>query len=269
MKFSLGCFKDPKDSRDIPMGLVLPVVSVPVSFDYTRAMSPVRNQADEGTCVAFASVSGVKEFQDKKEYHKLIKLSPRFLYDLCKKFDGAPSEEGTYPRIAMKVLLHYGVCHESFWPYVAQKKGHPQAGADKDALKFKIKAYARIKSQIEMKRSLLINGPFIAGVKVFESWFTKKVQNSGLIRMPKRNENPVGGHAICIVGYDDKSNIFKFKNSWGARWGSDGYGYLPYAYMKEYCRDAWSATDLIENPKALVRKLYKVVIARRHGAAAI
>ncbi|MDP3042687.1 MAG: C1 family peptidase [Candidatus Omnitrophota bacterium] len=255
MKFSLGCRKDPKDARDIPMGLVLPVVPIPVSFDFTKLMSPVRNQGNEGACVAFASVVGVKEFQDKKEYRKLISLSPRFLYNLCKKFDGIPFEEGTYPRIAMKVLLNYGVCHESFWPYVPLKKSLPRKGADKDALKFKIKAYARIKSQLEMKRSLLVNGPFLAGVKVYKSWFNKSVEKSGFIPMPKRNEQLMGGHAICIVGYDDKFRIFKFKNSWGAKWADKGYGYLPYAYMQKYCSDAWSATDLIEDAKAFVKKL--------------
>lgn len=253
MQYSFGCLKDPLDPRDIPMGLVLPAVPTPVSFDFTKSMSPVRNQGSEGTCVAFASVSGVKEFQDKKEYRKFIRLSPRFLYSLCKKFDGAPFEEGTYPRIAMKILLNYGVCHELFWPYVAGEKGAPRNGADKDALKFKIKAYARLESQLEMKRSLLVNGPFLAGVKVFKSWFNKKVERSGLIPMPKRNEELMGGHAICIVGYDDKFKIFKFKNSWGAVWADGGYGYLPYAYMEKYSSDAWSATDLIENPKALVK----------------
>ncbi|PIQ90071.1 MAG: hypothetical protein COV71_06450 [Candidatus Omnitrophica bacterium CG11_big_fil_rev_8_21_14_0_20_41_12] len=252
---SLGCFKDPKDSRDIPMGLVLPVAPIPVSFDFTKSMSPVRNQGNEGTCVAFASVVGIKEFQDKKEYHKLIRLSPRFLYNLCKKFDGIPFEDGTYPRIAMKVLLNYGTCHESLWPYVSQKESLPLKGADKDALKFKIKAYARIKSQLEMRRSLIINGPFVAGVEVYKSWFTEKVKRSGVIPMPKHTEDLVGGHAICIVGYDDKSGIFKFKNSWGANWGNDGYGYLPYEYIEKYCSDAWSATDLIENPKTLAKKL--------------
>ena len=252
MKFSLGCLKDPTDSRDIPMNLVLPVFTIPVSFDFTKLMSPVRDQGREGTCVAFASVTGVKEFQDKKEYRKLIRLSPRFLYNLCKKFDGIPFPEGTYPRIAMKVLLNYGVCHESFWPYLSSKKSFPLKGADRDAKKFKIKAYARLKSLLEMKRSLLINGPFIAGVKVFKSWFTKKVESSGLIPVPKRNDKLMGGHAICIIGYDDRLKIFKFKNSWGVKWADRGYGYLPYEYMKKYCSDAWSATDLIENPKALV-----------------
>jgi len=252
MKFSLGCLKDPLDSRDIPMGLVLPVVPIPVSFDFTKSMSPVRNQGQQGTCVAFASVTGVKEFQDKKEYHKLIRLSPRFLYSLCKKFDGLPQQEGTYPRVAMKVLLNYGVCHESYWPYLSHKN-IPLKGAEQDAQRFKIKAYARLKSLLEMKRSLLINGPFLAGVKVYKSWFSKNVERSGFIPLPKSNEELMGGHAICIAGYDDKLKVFKFKNSWGTEWADQGYGYLPYEYMKKYCSDAWSATDLIENPKALVR----------------
>ncbi len=253
LKFTSGCFKDPQDYRDIPMGLVLPAVKLPVSFDLGMAMSPVRDQGNEGTCVAFASVTGVKEYQDKQEYRHLIELSPRFLYSLCKEFDGMPQEEGTYPRTAMKVLLHYGVCHESFWPYLAGKKTVPRKGARQDAKTFKIKAYARLSSLLQMKRSLLVNGPFIAGVKVYRSWFNENVQKSGRIPLPKHNEEEMGGHAICIMGYDDKAKVFKFKNSWGARWADKGYGYLPYAYMQQYCRDAWSATDLIRNPKALVR----------------
>ncbi len=56
------------------------------------------------------------------------------------------------------------------------------------------------------------------------------------------------------MGYDDTKGLFRFKNSWGAKWGNKGYGALPYDYMKKYCSDAWSGTDLIENPKALVKK---------------
>lgn len=162
----------------------------------------------------------------------------------------------------MKVLLNYGVCHESSWLYTSHKKILPLKGADIDAKRLKIKAYARIKSLIEMKRSLFVNGSFLSGVKVFKSWFTKKVERNGFIPMPKRNKKLMGGHAICIVGYDDKLRIFKFKNSRDAKWGSDGYGYLPYEYMKKYCSDAWSAADLIENPKAFVKKL-----ARERGCS--
>lgn len=241
------------------MSLVLPAIALPKQLDYTLGMTPVRAQGNEGTCVAFASVVGVKEYQDTLEYKKNILLSPRFIYNLCKKFDGAPNEDGTYPRIAMKMLLNYGVCPESFWPYFPRQTNQPKKNAHKGARKYRIKAYARLNGMIEMQRSLVINGPFLAGVKAFASWFSAKVKKNGLIPLPKKLERLAGGHAICIVGYDDTRKLFKFKNSWGKMWGDKGYGYLPYKYMVEYCVDAWSATDLIENPKALVKKLEQII----------
>ncbi len=263
MKFALGCKKDPKDLRDIPMGLVLPAIPVPLSVDYTAQMTPVRDQKDEGTCVAFASVVGVKEYEDQKEYRKLIELSPRYVYSLCKQFDGAPEEEGTYPRIALKMLLHYGVCPESLWPYRPHQTNDHKPSADLKAKIYRIKAYARLKSLLEMKRSLMVNGPFLAGVEVFDCWFTKKAQKTGLIPMPKPNDELQGGHAICIVGYDDKKKLFKFKNSWSKKWADQGYGYLPYAYIQKYCQDAWSATDLIEYPKSLVKARQRILALAR------
>lgn len=255
----LGCLKDPKDLRDIRMGLVLPPISLPGKIDYTENMTPVRNQGDEGTCVAFASVVGVKEYQDVKEYKALIGLSPRYIYSLCKKNDGEPDTEGTYPRVAMKMLLNYGTPPENYWPYKPHQKDKPRSGAGKVALKYRVKAYARIKTILEMKRSLVINGPFIAGVDVYESWFTGKASKTGLVPMPKKSEQYQGGHAICIVGYDDLRKMFKFKNSWGVGWGDKGYGYVYYDYMKQNCADAWSATDLIENPMMLVKKIEEIL----------
>ena len=260
LKNTLGCLRDPVDLRDIPMGLVLPPIPLPPKIDYTSTMTPVRNQGDEGTCVAFASVIGVKEYQDTKEYKNMIELSPRYTYSLCKKYDGSPEEEGTYPRVAMKMLLKYGTPPESYWPYRPHQTDKPKPEADTAALKYRVRAYARLKTIPEMKRSLIINGPYLAGVDVYESWFTKKASKTGLIPMPKKSDQYQGGHAICIVGYDDTKKLFKFKNSWGDDWGDGGYGYLTYDYMKQYCLDAWSATDLIENPMALVRKVEEVLV---------
>ncbi len=53
--YKLGCFPDPQDLRDLPMSLVLPPIRLPKRLDYTLRMTPVRDQGNEGTCVAFAS----------------------------------------------------------------------------------------------------------------------------------------------------------------------------------------------------------------------
>lgn len=51
-----------------------------------------------------------------------------------------------------------------------------------------------------------------------------------------------GWHAVAIIGYDDSKRRFEFKNSWGDRWGSGGFGTLPYEYVTTYTRDAWNVS---------------------------
>jgi C1A family cysteine protease len=63
--------------------------------------------------------------------------------------------------------------------------------------------------------------------------------------MPKGN--PVGGHAMCIIGHDD-THVYNgirgwyiIRNSWGREWGREGYCWAPYAYIDSlrYCDDFW------------------------------
>lgn len=259
-RFGLGCLKDPIDRRDIPMNAVLPRISVPPEVDYTDRMSPVRDQGSEGTCVAFAAAVGMKEYQEKKERGGLTALSPRHLYSHCKKIDGIPREEGTYPRTAMKVLAQTGVCREECWPYRPYQKDRPCAEAESQAASFRIRTYARLSGIPEMERSLSVNGPFLAGVEVFASWFEAR---GGRIPLPDNQAIPIGGHAICLTGYDRSGQLFKFKNSWGTDWGDRGYGYLPYEYMRRYCLDAWSATDLIARTPAYMSVQNNIAMSLR------
>ncbi|MBN3040356.1 MAG: C1 family peptidase [Candidatus Omnitrophica bacterium] len=243
----LGCIKDKFDGRDYLMRAYLPVVKLPKKIDYTSKLSPVRDQGQEGTCVGFATASGMKEYQELLDYSKLVILSPRFLYSECKKIDGMPEEEGTTIRAAMKVLDKKGICREKFWPYVSRKKGKAKRGAVSDAKKFRILSYARILNLSELRMSLATKGPCVIGVEVFKGMMETK---TGLIPMPKKKEYSLGGHAICPVGYDDKKKLIKFKNSWSTKWGKKGFGFLPYAYIEQHMMDAWSSVD-IDDPNPL------------------
>ena len=33
------------------------------------------------------------------------------------------------------------------------------------------------------------------------------------------------------VGYNDQTQVFIVRNSWGSGWGDGGYFYMPYAYL--------------------------------------
>ena len=44
----------------------------------------------------------------------------------------------------------------------------------------------------------------------------------------KEAEHCYDGHAIIIVGYDDNKKLIEFRNSWGNKWGNNGYAYFTY-----------------------------------------
>ncbi|NQT06913.1 MAG: C1 family peptidase [Candidatus Omnitrophica bacterium] len=206
----LGCVRDRFDERDYLMRAYLAPVKLPRKVDYTRKLSPVRNQGDEGTCVGFATACGMKEYQEMLDYEKLVLLSPRFVYAECKKIDGMPGIEGTSIRTAMKVLNEKGVCQEKLWPYSPQQKTKAKKGAPANAKKFRVKSYARILNLDELRSHLYTKGPCAIGVEVFHGFFETK---TGVVAMPKKDERSLGGHAISPVGYDDTKRLIKFKNS--------------------------------------------------------
>jgi C1A family cysteine protease len=254
----LGCKKSPYDERDY---LVTPLVAdiletLPSKFDVSDKMTPVKNQGREGACVGFAGVA-VKEYQEKIDYglegDQYIDLSERFLYEKSKEISG--HREGTTLVACAKVLVHQGVCEDKFWEYEARMIGEPLEGAQDNALKYKIDpAYVRITNEKELKASIVKYGAVIIGVKVYRNWYDQKEGH-----IPNLNwwqsflssigfYQPLGGHAICLVGYDDDTQEYKFKNSWSEKWGDKGYGYITYKHMKQILMDAICMVD-IDDPK--------------------
>ena len=54
---------------------------------------------------------------------------------------------------------------------------------------------------------------------------------NGEIPLPETKDHVIGGHAVLAVGYDDSTQTFLVRNSWGANWGQAGYFTMPYAYL--------------------------------------
>jgi C1A family cysteine protease len=255
-RYALGCIKDTVDSRDRPLTRLPKALKVvlPPKVDYTPKMSPVSDQGQEGTCVGFAVVDGMKEYQEKLEWKKLVQLSVRYVYEEARKLDIFKSDEGTTIRNAMKVLNKQGVPPQSCWKYKVHQTDAPCPNADELAKPYRIQSYAYLTTLDEMRESLFVNGPFVAGVSVYDKAWTA-AEKSGVVPMPAKDDEQVGGHAICVVGYDDKAQLFKFKNSWGKSWGKKGYGFLPYEYLKQYSMDNWSGKDLLgdKNVKVFIQ----------------
>jgi C1A family cysteine protease len=86
------------------------------------------------------------------------------------------------------------------------------------------------------KRSLTDKKPIIIGFNCPNSfYYAKKVW------LPSHNENPqenYGGHAMCVIGYDDTlyGGAFEIVNSWGKAWGNEGFCYIKYNDFVDYVK---------------------------------
>jgi hypothetical protein len=230
---------------------------LPPSANLIEHMPPVRNQRGRGTCVAHACTA-VREFllgQDSTGGD----LSEQYLYWACKQRDGH-NGAGTWIHVGMAVLEDLGICPEVVWPYVPdpipgnEGQGPPPATAGGEASQFRIGSSSKMQPRWEadLRQALAGGKPVAFSVPVYKYWQTQPVRNSGDIRMPLPSDENIGGHAMCLVGYQDDPDVpgggfFLVRNSWGTGWAANsavapGYARLPYAYMTSFGRAAYTAS---------------------------
>ena len=262
MRHSLGSLKDSPDNRDFLFKSIIRTVPIPPVMDYEAQMTPVKNQYERGSCVAFATCA-VKEYQESKQSAKQLDFSEEFLYDNV----GMPGG-GAQPRVAMDFLVKTGVCLEKLWPYSvkATDQSSPpwipwKASTHRQlyvaAAPYKAQAYTRLVSTQDMMQSLVMNGPFLLAVGWLSNWTEpKEFDKEGYPILRPNQGVEEGGHALCCVGYDQKARTFKFKNSWGTSWGKNGYAKLTFPAVMKNLNDSWASFDLT-HPQVKQEKLPK------------
>jgi C1A family cysteine protease len=238
--YHLGWIPDVPDQRDVPFAKTFRLPSaLPSVVDLRAECSPVEDQGSLGSCTAQALV-GALEFLEIKAGTPFQNLSRLFVYYNELFAEGNKGvDAGAQLRTGIKVLKSFGVCREDKWPYDISKFSiPPTVECDRQALDHQVTAYQRLTTLTEMKACLAMGLPFVFGWKVFKSAMSDKIKASGDVPMPSRWEKivgPLGGHAEMMIGYDDSKGKWLPRNSWGADWGDDGYGTLPYDYPLMDC----------------------------------
>jgi hypothetical protein len=253
--FGLGSLDEPDEAGEPDEAVSF--APLPGQVDLRARMPPVRNQQARGTCVAHACAAVREYMLGEKSVEG--DLSEQFLYWACKERDGYPGS-GTWIHIAMQALKETGVCVEAAWPYNPapipdnEGQGPPPAEAEELAKAHRIKGSLRLPTRgIYTLRWRLSQGkPIAFAVPVFTYWFAAPARTTGDIRMPLTTDRREGGHAMCIVGYEDDPEVpgggsFLVRNSWGTGWASQsaaepGHCRIPYEYIRLYCSAAYTAS---------------------------
>ena len=229
----LGWKPDLPDFRDKNYWATEPI-ALPSHVDLRTNMPAIYDQGELGDCVENA-ISAAMEFDIDLEKHPDFTPSRLFVYYNVRLANGdVDSDDGSSLRDGIKAVNVYGVCNESEWLYdVAKFSVKPDPQCYTNALLHKAVQYSAIQQAAYDMRHCLGSGyPFVAGISLFDSFLSDQVAESGTVPMPDGDKETLqGGHAICIVGYDDPSKVFIGRNSWGTSWGMKGYFTIPYQYM--------------------------------------
>jgi C1A family cysteine protease len=183
---------------------------------------------------------------------KFTNVSRLFGYYATRVIENTVSEDsGATIRDTIKAAAKYGVVDETLWPYVVQKFAtNPPKNVWDNAATHKVTSYHSIADgDLESMKVLISQGYLVGfGFAVFDYFLTASMASKAVLIRPKTSEVMQGGHAVCLVGYDDNKTMpdgsvgaFLVRNSWGTNWGLNGYYWMAYNYVsdKRLCNDFW------------------------------
>ncbi len=223
---------------------------LPESANLQRFAPAVGNQGQQGSCVAWSSAYGARSILESSRTGQPgdnVKFSPAFLYNQI----GLDGCQGSYVVRAMEFMTKQGSVPYNDFEYTDQDcSRQPDRTLISKANEFKMRGFNRLSAgdrndQIDMraiKENLAQGAPVVIGMMVGQSFM------QGMLGQDVWNPEPgddqqvgFGGHAMCVVGYDDKKygGAFLIMNSWGPEWGNNGFGWVRYPHFNYFVREAY------------------------------
>lgn len=205
-------------------------VPLPVSFDWRSLnglnyISPVKNQGSCGSCWAFGTV-GPMEAQFLISGAGPADLSEQYLVS-CNNSGwncgGGWWAHDYHLNRNVSGELEPGSVLESVFPYSGSNSlcNGPHAHYQKLARWNYVGSSNGVPSVEAIKSALAAYGPVAAAVCVGSSFSGYR---SGIFATDEKSA--CGGkvnHAVVLVGWDDATDTWIMKNSWGTGWGESGY----------------------------------------------
>jgi hypothetical protein len=215
-----------------------------------RKFAPTPRNQQGSTCVGWASAYCAMSTQFNYTYNitnpvekDAFAFDPYFLFHQIKGEDNADCAKGTSLLNALVALRDYGIKRQLFPAHMVcendlasnlynQSLGYSKPFKIKDALIFDL---SNDETPEVMKYALSMGFPVLIGTNVTEQMEidsrAKHGQGVGLWEPKAEYKEKLGGHAMCVVGYDDSKfgGAWEIQNSWGTGVGDNGYVWVKYA----------------------------------------
>ncbi len=257
--FTKGATLDPKqyDKADVYEPLADNVKNPLPERVSLEAFAPPRlNQGQQGSCVAWASAYAARSIvhneATKQAPSKETAFSPSYLYNQIKLGNDC---QGSYLIRAMESMLKGGVAPFSKFGYDDQDcSRRPPPEAIESAQRYKIKGFQRLSKSddpnsgvdmLGMKQHLEKGSPVVIGMMVGGSFMQEMEGQERWLPTDRDYQMPgFGGHAMCVIGYDDykfgQEGGFQIMNSWGNDWGKNGLAWVRYSDFEHFTKEAYA-----------------------------
>lgn len=229
-----------------------------------KPYAPTPRKQNAGTCVGYALSNAVSimfatrdSLVDKADINANV-LSALYIYNQIQR---RGCDIGARITDAMALVKNQGGCTAKLFPDTDKNcQKLPDDALKLKALDNRIKDYISIFPRNETdeekvaltKKQLLEGRAVVIGMNITQSFFLVK-PGDRYIDINKASPDAVGGHAMCIVGYDDHREAFEIMNSWGKDWGNEGFIWMKYDDFAKYVKYGYApiidelASDQIDN----------------------
>jgi C1A family cysteine protease len=256
-KFILNCVESKDTDDDWTFGDAVDATflkinkKIPKQVDLRKPWWTIRDQGSTGACVGFATADGLLRWLYVKEQmmEEDELTSPRFIWMANKETDNLTSyptsfldSAGTSTKLALKVAKKYGCVLETMLPMKGRLSTmHPHSFFSISS-QYRITAYYNLLEKESdkintLKRWIAGHGPVLTRLDIDPNFKFAHKTNGILQQYDAANTG--GGHAICLVGYTE--DHFIVRNSWGEKWGDNGFAYASYDYAKAAFTEAYGA----------------------------
>jgi hypothetical protein len=108
---------------------------------------------------------------------------------------------------------------------------------------------------LAIKQNLVQGAPVVIGMMVGGSFMQGMMGKK--VWIPTSDDyakSGFGGHAICVIGYDDnlEGGAFQLMNSWGSDWGENGLAWVRYKDFEFFVKEAYGTYPMgsVSTPKS-------------------
>lgn len=208
------------------------------------------HQGQQGSCVGWASAYAAQtilQASATKQDPNQIAFSPSYLYNQI----ALRGCEGAYMLDAMQAMSQNGAVPFQQFRYderdCSRSPGSQQLELGR---RFRIKGYNRLTlgasnykpDLLAIKQNIAQGAPVVIGMMVGGTFMSRMVGQK--MWSPTQGDYGMrgfGGHAMCLIGYDDnlEGGAFQIMNSWGDDWGDRGVCWVRYRDFEHFTKEAY------------------------------